>query len=310
MKTNRLFLIAALLGTVLAGCQKMEDPIENPDVIPSDEKGWSLTVEAQLSVDSKAMDLSGTGNTTKLKSYWKQGEIVAVYFGDELRGTLEVTETKTDPADPAVLHGENINVSGLSVNDNLTLVYPGRTDEKWTYVGQDGSAPDEDGSLNNFDYATATLKVTGLVSSTSTIMASVENNFDFEQAIFRFGFRVGDANAANIAVESISLSSNQNQIVRNRNVSGTSTEYGCISVNTSSTNPSDNLYFMSVRDENTTVDDTFTFYVVGSDDNALYNGDKPIGSSNLGFGRFLSTSKVVVNKTDLTTTSGSVSTAL
>ena len=86
MKTNKLFLIAALLGTALAGCQKVSE-VENPEDKPENMQAWTLKVLATKSVDTRALD--NTGNT--MRPYWRNGEQVDVYLGGEKLGTLTVT---------------------------------------------------------------------------------------------------------------------------------------------------------------------------------------------------------------------------
>ncbi|MBQ9185525.1 MAG: hypothetical protein IJ151_06615 [Bacteroidales bacterium] len=288
MKTNRLFLIAALLGATLASCQKAEEllPEEKPEDKPAVEQTWKLTVQT---VDTKAMEIDGT----TLKNYWKKGEKVAVYLGGTKLGTLEVTsETK---AATTTLHGEISKPNDLAVNSELMLLSPGRDDDKWTYAGQDGSEPSEAGTMATmFNYATSTLSVTALDEVNHTITASAPTKFANQQSIYRFGFKVGGTGEA-ISVKSFMLSSNQNKLVVNRTYSSDwASEYGILTM-TAAGNPTGNLYCMAIRNENTTADETYTFSVVGSDD-ALYEGSKTIGSAHLGNGKFLSAKSISISK--------------
>jgi len=297
MKTNRLFLIAALLGTTLVGCQK-EAETQTPDGKSEVEKTWTLTVKATKNLETKAMELDGT----ILNASWNTNEKVAVYNGETLLGTLTVTAVD-ETTKEATLSGE-IPVDGLTTSSTLTLLYPGREDGLWTYLGQDASAPSVSGNLNQFDYATSSLGISELNTDTNTIIASTEKvDFTNEQSIYRFGFKTTD----HIAVKSILLASSANQLVRSRSISGSTwgSTCGLLLLSAPVTN-SDGFYYLSVRNENTTANDTYTFNVVGNDD-ALYEGTKTIGSSNLGQGKFLSAKNIAVSQKTFAPATGSIS---
>lgn len=285
MKTNRLFLIAALLGTVLAGCQKEEVliPEEKPEVTPGTEQYLSLKVQANLAAETKALDLVDG----KLKTTWRDGEKVAVYFGGEKIGTLEVENADNAAAD---LSGRIMKVDGLGNGSALTLLFPGRDDEEWTYQGQDGSAPSALSSLSTgFDYETATVTLSNVDNDPVTATGAV---FASEQSMFRFAFKVGD-DPTLISVSSFIVSSEQNKIVRNRSLDGNwqtkSDGYGSLTVMPTST-PAGNLYYMSIRNEYTTENvegyDRFYFSVTG-EDKTLYLGSKKIPQNTLGFEKFI-----------------------
>lgn len=296
MKTRKLYIIAALLGTVLASCQKEETIIPNNN--PAEGDTWTLTVQV---IKSKALELSGI----ELNGYWKNGEEVAVYFGGEKLGKL--TAIVGSPRTKAVLSGDITKPGSLMVDSDLMLLFPGRNDGEWTYVGQDGSAPSETGTLATlFDYSTAMLNVDDIDEGAHTITASVISSFANEQSVYRFGFKVGGAGDA-IEVKSFTISSEQGKIVRNRTYSAGDwvSNYGTLSV-TSASAPAGNLYYMALRNENTTVADTYSFTVVGSND-ALYEGTKTIASGNLGNDKFLSASSINVTQKALAPAPGTIS---
>lgn len=285
MKTNKLFLIVALLGTVLAGCQKVEKEIDTPVEQPATGNVWKLVVQATKDADTKALDYDGTNNT--LDAYWKKGETVDVYLvGGDKVGTLYVTSE--DKVDPATLEGD-IETDGLSVGSNLWLLFPSSTDKSWSYLDQNGSAPDA-----AFDYATASVKVETLDNTNKTITTSTENaTFANQQSVYRFGFKVS---GSAIAVKSFTLFSAENKIVRTRSYNGSdwTSVFGSITATPTSA-PAGNLYFMSVRNENTGSTNNYSFSVIGSN-NALYEGEKAI-NKQLQNGKLYNASVNIAQKT-------------
>ena len=294
MKTNRLFLIVALLGTVLAGCQKAELVSNQSGEEPTGDQIWKLKVTTVKSIgNTRALELNGS----ELEAYWKKGEKVAVYFGGTKLGTLSVTSN--DNVDPATLEGTISKPDGLDVDGSLMLLFPGRDDGEWTYVGQDGSAPSASGSLATmFDYVTTTLTVTDINVVGHSISADVDAAFANQQSIYRFGFKVGGAGDP-IVVKSFTISSAQGKLVRNRTYSAGNwvSNYGPLTM-TSAAAPAGNLYYMSIRNENTSVADTYSFSVVGND-NALYEGTQAVASEKLGYGKFLGAKGISISQKTL-----------
>ena len=284
MKTNKLFLIAALLGTVLAGCQKVSE-IQNPEEKPENNQTWTLKVLATKDVDTRALNYDG--NTT-MKPYWQNDEKVSVLFDGEKIGTLTVTSVSQTTA-TATLEG-TVTADGLSEGAELTLLFPGRPDDAWTYLGQTGVLPEP------YDYATAALQVASLDAATQTINVSSESvRFANQQSIYRFTFKVGGAGDG-IPVKSFIVASEAGKLVRSRayeNSAWTST-VGNLFVNTTlATAP----YLMSIRNENTAAD-KYTFSVVGNvvgNNDALYIGEKSLkGVVN---GKFYNATVSVTQKT-------------
>ena len=272
MKNTIKYMIAALLGTSLAGCQiVLEEP--NLEDQPQGEKTYLLTVQATNDLDTKAMNVEGNTLTVS----WKNGERINVFLGGTYKGYLEVTSA--DGVSPATLSGP---ISEVSKDDVLTLIFPGRGDKLWTYNGQDGTQPDATGAMaTGFDYATASLTVDSVVGDVVTINGTAA--FKNQQSIYRFGFKVGGA-GDHIAIKSLILSSNQGKLVTSRSyvTSAWTSTYGPISLNPASTStPLDPLYWIAVRNENATVSDSYSFSIVGTD-NALYEGTKAIPVEALG----------------------------
>ena len=303
MKTNRLYVIAALLGTGLAACQKVEEviPEEKPELTPGTEQYLSLKVQANLGAETKALELAdGT-----LKTSWRNGEKVAVYFGGEKIGTLEVENAANTSAN---LTGKIKKVDGLVDGSSLTLLFPGRDDEEWTYQGQDGSAPSALSSLaTGYDYETATVTLSDVDQDPVTV---TDATFSSEQSMFRFAFKVGEDL---ISVSSFIVSSEQNQIVRSRTLDGSwqtkPDSYGSLSVTPTST-PAGNLYYMAIRNEfiSENVDDYDRFYFsVTGDDKTLYLGSKKIPQNTLGYEKFIGAT-IKLTQVDMTPNSTTTTT--
>ena len=278
MKTNKLFLVAALLGTVLAGCQKVSE-VQNPEEKPGEVKVWTLKVQAVKDVDTRALNYSG--NT--MKPYWQEEEKVDVYLGGEIIGTLAVTAVSD--AGTATLEG-TVSADNLEAGSSLYLLFPNRPDGAWTYLGQNGTLPEP------FDYASATLEIASLDSSTHTItVTSDEAHFVNQQNIYRFSFKVGnDA----ITVKSFIVASDEEQIVRSMGYEDGNwyPVVGNLFVNTSL---AEAPYLAAIRNGNANAE-RYTFSVVGNDD-ALYLGDKSISSGVVNVNsQFLSASITVAKK--------------
>lgn len=303
MKFNKLYIIAALLGMVLVGCQKAEEfiPSEKPGDETIDTELWTIVVTTPT---TRALELDGS----TLNEYWKDGEKAAVYFGGTKIGTLEVSGAVKDGS--ATLSGSVTKPDGLGVSSSLMILFPGRDDSEWTYDGQDGSAPSEAGTLATlFDYSTASLTVTAVNDGAHTMTADIATSFAQQQSIYRFGFKVGGAGDP-IEVKSFTLSSNQNKLVRTRTYGASDWEsnYGSLAV-TPTAAPDGNLYYMSLRNENTSSEDTYSFSVVGSND-ALYTGTKVIPVGKLGNGKFLGPAVTINQKVMAPAASGEISSEL
>lgn len=302
MKTNRIYVIAALLGTGLAACQKVEEviPEEKPEVKPVAEY-LNLTVQASKSIDTKALDLSGG----VVRAYWKEGETVSVYLSGEKLGTLTATPSPNNDSQ-AILEGKIKYVDDLVDGSTLTLIFPGREDDLWTYQGQDGSAPSATGTMAaGFDYATASLTIDSVQDE---ITVTDPLTFSTQQSIFCFSFK-DKASGNAVSVKEVTFySSVYNKIVQSRSFSSDWTsEYGSLFVKTQSA--TDQIY-VSVRNENedTAADDKLYFTVVGSD-NTLYLGTKTISKDAgvLGNGKFIGanvklTSTILTPNSTTTTT--------
>ena len=266
MKINYLYLIAALLGTVLVGCQKEEQGVDTLE--EQNEKTWTLSLQADKATDAqtKALDLT-TNQETKdmITASWSAADDhVYVYKsnGTLLGGVLNVTEG--DGTANATLSGE---ITGdLDGVDQLKLVFP-RTE--WDYSTQYGLLKDDENSIESkFDYALATVDVTEDNGKLTASAASFVN----QQSIYRFSFKFGglDINTKNVV-----LSSSTNKIVATYNPFSSEKTYSPITLAmaTATTEP---VYAAIKHDGD--ADDTFSFTVIDNE-GVTYMGEKAIPSA-------------------------------
>ena len=267
MKINKLYLIAALLGTVLAGCQKEEQGVETPE--EQNVKTWTLSLQADKAMDAqtKALDLTTNQETSKemITATWSASDDhVYVYKtnGDPLGGVLNVIEG--DGTASATLSGEITgNLEGV---DQLMLVFP-RTE--WDYSTQYGLLKDDENSIESkFDYALATIDVTEDNGKLTASAASFVN----QQSIYRFSFKFG---GLDINTKNVELSSSTNKIVATYNPFTSAMTYSPITlaIATATTEP---VYAAIKHDGN--ADDTFRFTVIDND-GVTYMGEKAIPSA-------------------------------
>ena len=309
MKARHIIIPVILF--FLAACEPVEvdnTTLQNPvEGNKTDETAYTLTVQAYKNVDTKALQLSG--NT--LNAYWADGEKVGIYVNGVRRGSLTAATPNAALSSTATLSGTISNPGDLSPNDVIWLLFPDRTDGKWDYTGQNGASPAlADAELGTrYDYATASLTVTNVDSDNHTVTTSGPATFTNEQSMYRFGFKengTGDP----IAVKEFMISSNKGQLVRSREWSTSTKNWtsntGSITVKSSSA-PAGNLYYMALRNENITQDDTYSFQVIVGDNDALYLGSKVVAKEHLGNGHFVSIQGVPITQTKLSpSTSGTI----
>lgn len=280
MKTYKSLLMIALMGTVLAGCQK-EQAIESPEERPFTEtKLVTLTVQVSKDTDTRALTL----DEGKLNTTWAEGEKVDVYLAGELIGTLSVTSI-TDAGASATLSGQVTKTSDLKANATLTLLYPSREDHAWSYQGQDGSSPSVGSALSaGYDYATSSFTVNTIDDETVTVTGDA--SFTTQQSIFCFNFKDKTSGNAISAKEVTFYSSEYNKLVQSRSyTSDWASTYGSLLVKPLS---STSQIYVSVRNENESAEDELVFSVIGND-NKLYLGTKTIPNDPkaLGNGNFV-----------------------
>lgn len=298
MKARHLFIPAILL---VASCQiEQVDPNyeeERPEVVttPADSV-WTLTIQATKGEpDTKALDLVNDG--TRLNAYWKDTETVTVYKDGTLLGTLNVVPDSSEKPTTATLTGP-ITTSGLSVSDELYLLFPNGT---WNYIGQNGALTGSGSIENTYAYASATVTVSAINGAAVT---TTKANFANQESIYRFGFKVSEVY---IDPKSFTVSAAGGKLVQSMSWTGSAwtADYGDISVTPASA-PGDHFYYVSLRNDQTS-DDTYNFTITGSDD-ALYMASKNIPNSVLDVpGKFISAKNITATKPDFSPASGEVS---
>jgi hypothetical protein len=271
MNNNRFFIAAALLGTVLSACQRVQEE-QLPD--ENTTETWTLTLQATKGLDTRTLVLSNDGK--QLDAVWHEGEQVDVFFGETYLGTLTAHTDQGNDGPNATLSGDlNDNASALKADDELTLFFPSRGEESyaWYYNGQQGDLP------RDFDYSKATVTVTGKTSG-NIIVSGDAVPFVNQQSIYRFKFMLG---ATEVGLNGFTVYSQNNKLVRSLSMDGTPT-YGSIFVNIGQELVNKKEYYVAIRNEynggaNDPADKYFFTYV---DNNAaLYEGTKSIPKDKL-----------------------------
>ena len=283
-----LFPTIALLGALaLTGCQRFEE-----DPVPAEQPGqdvveWMMTVKASKPVDAgtKALDLV---QDKTLNAYWKTGEKVNVYLIGQYVGFLEVTPGAGEKPVNATLSGPLSLSSLISVGDELTLLFPRRTDYLWTYEGQNGLITGSGSIEECFDYTRAVVTVTEKDPAHGTIEAS-HASFQNQQSIYRFGFKFGEAA---IPARTVILSSAVGQIATSCNVDTGEAQNGNLTVVRPAA--STELTYVAIRNGNTTQDDTFSFTVYDGN-GVTYEGTKAIPAAALSKG-FVSAKSISLDR--------------
>ena len=282
--------ILVLSLVLLAACQPVEMDHEYQrtleEAIPQGDSVFTLTLQATKGAGTKALEVDGKA----LNGYWVDDEKVGVYVNGTYCGSLTADATGEKSA-TATLSGTLGPKSILEAGKTITLLFPGRDDKKWDYTGQTGAAPTPGGDLSTkYDFMTAILTINSVGNGKVNITDPAR--FESEQSIYRFDFKVNDELKA---VKWFSLCSNQNQLVTSRSYdNGWISNHGDLTVTLTgdgATSP-----YVSLRNENITQTDTYTFMVVGGD-NALYSGTKEIPAGKLGNGKFLAPSVPLTQST-------------
>lgn len=277
MKARILILSLVLL----TACQQVERDYDYKNTTVEGNRSSDsacLTVKAIKMVDTKALDLINVNDKDRLNAYWKSTETVIVFRNGTHIGALTVVPAAGDKPRIATLTG-TLEVSGLEEGNVLTLLIPGREDKKWDYTGQNGVLTGESSIEDSFDYATATVTIDKIVGTTVTTTADAQ--FENQQSIYRLDFKV---NSSLKSVKWFSVSSSQNKLVTSRSYdNGWGSAYGGVSVSLASAASST---YLSLRNENTDKEDTYSFFVKDYKNN-LYTGTKDIKTQYLGYGKFL-----------------------
>ena len=153
----------AVLLAVLAGC--MAEPAE---LVPETTGPYTLTIPA-TKMNEMTKALSDAGNGT-LWSRWTAGDVVSVYSGENLLGTLTAQSS-----------GESTTLSG-------ELSYPPQADDELLLSCRTGDYGQQDGLLSTIaatcDYCTATVRVSAV--SGNAVRVDAPAVFTSQQSIVKF----------------------------------------------------------------------------------------------------------------------------
>ena len=297
-----IYLIIALWGALAwTGCQRHEEdpvPVEQPG---QDVAVWMMTVQASMPADAGTKGLYLEEDKT-LNVYWRSGEKVNAYLEGQYVGFLEVTPGAGEKPLSATLSGPLSLSSLISEGDELTLLFPRRAGNLWTYEGQNGLLTGEGSIEECFDYARAIVSVTDKDPAHGTLSAS-DASFQNQQSIYRFGFKFG---GAQIPVSTVILSSAGGEIATSCNVDTGEAVTGNLTVvrPAASTEPT----YVAIKNGNTTQDDTFSFTVYDGD-GVTYEGTKDIPVTALSRG-FVSAKNIALDRLDAKLSSAETTTVL
>ena len=301
MKKYVLLLLA--LAGVWAGCQEMDLINDNPEEQreqPKKDTVWTVSIQAVRSDGPETKGLAiGEGDeeatTTSLLSIWKADDPVYVYQGTECIGTLKATPM----GDPhrATLAG-TLKTSGITPGvTTLTLRTPRK---EWDYTGQVGllllkDDPNNRGDANRsvenrFHYTMAeNVLVTGATvdNAGNGSLTTEQASFSNQQSIYRFSFRfqkngVGDKYP--IATRRVWITAADGGLVLTQGLDGSSVT-GTIDVLLD--DATQNPFFVSLRNNNTTDDEALLFKVL-DEDGVTYYGSKTIPAQYKPNGTFVS----------------------
>lgn len=304
MKTGKLFsvLLAFLCVAMLAACQKMEQEAPPEEVVKAADSLWILTVQATKdpdtkSPDTKSMWVDESGDKEVLRYYWKSTDKVKVFKDGDCIGTLNVFPTDGEHPTTATLSG-SINANNLSVADELLLILPS---DSWDYSKQNGILSGTGSIEETCGFATATISVTAKDEATHTISISNSASFTNQQSIYRFAFKLS---GNSLSVKDFILNSANNSVVQKRTYGASGWASTCGSITVTMAEATNDLIYVSLRNENTAAD-TYTFIATGSDD-ALILASKSIPASVLNVaGKFITARTIAAAKPDFGAGSGS-----
>ena len=303
MKTKRFFL-PGLLMILLAACEPVELEIPDSPLTPvsgrqTADSVWTLTIQADKSVDTKALDLTNNDNT--LNTYWKNTEIVYVYKGGTSLGTLSVKPAAGDKPTTATLSG-SITTSDLVQDDVLTLYTPRTT---WNYASQNGVLTGTGSIEENYAYATATVSVNAIDNEKQTV-STTKACFSNQQSIYRFQFKQDENTAVTVKDFLICDVAANNTLVQKR-------EMGTDGTWTSTPGPilvqpadaTSGPLYVALRNESTATD-TYSFVITGPGEE-LYLAKKEIPSTVLDKpSKFISATTIEAKQPDFSPAEGEI----
>lgn len=287
------FLMIALMGALLAGCEPIENDLDNGRGEQVEPGKLLLTVKATKDMDTKALSLDGT----TLNAYWTVDDKVKVFLDGTCIGTLDVTPAAGEKPTEATLQGTLTQTTGLVEGAVLYLLIPRET---WNYTNQDGGEPSASSTLSTmFDYSMAKLTITSV--SGININTNTTARFVNQQSVYKFGFKIKDTETA-VRVSQFTIISSNNKIANSVAYDGSGKQwkstFGSLTVSSSSTT---NPRYVALRygdyTDNTTAReaDNFSFNVIDNN-NKVYVGGKAIAADKLVYGKFLNATGIEVSQ--------------
>ena len=291
------YLIISIL--LLAACQQIEEPFDPRDNNSANKDGvYTLTIQATKSdAVTKALALDGS----TLKSYWTTDDKVRVFRNNEFVTELDVAPGEGTNPLTATLTATATELAKLSQNDQLFLLIPRKytsNSSDWMYTGQNGLLTGDNSVSTKYDYATATVTVNTI---SGTEITTTTANFENEQSIYRFGFKVGDNK---IDPSDITISSANGTLISSRTLSsgGWADVPGSLTFNPTAT--SDHLYYFALRNTSSSAD-TYNF-VIHDANSALYMASVSNIAPELLNGKFNSAKSITTSQTRFAPGDGTV----
>lgn len=305
----KFFIIPSLLLILLAACQPVELEVPDSPLKPNNGKQsadsvWTLTIQADKGVDTKALNL----DVNNLTAYWTSSDKVKAYKDGAYLCDLDVTPAAGEKPTIATLTGKT--TAQLSVNDELILMIPR---DNWDYTGQDGTI---NSISSTYAYATDTVTVKSIEGSDNTI-TTTGASFNNEQSIYRFQFQ--NNNSAVTVKDFLLWSSDKKALVQKRelvNNEWTSTKgFLCVKPGFDTNEP----LYVAIRNEMAKPTDAqiqgqdpvdaYCFVITGSS-HELYLASKGIPAHVLDApGKFISATAIVAKQPDFTAATGTISNA-
>lgn len=192
---RKLYVSAALVALALFSCTKeMELPAPEKEQQPQAEKVWTVTMEAtkaEKDPETKALLLSD--DEKEIDFHWAGTDEVEVYDADgNLRGTMTPELAGSTTTNTTQLKG---TIDGdYSVGETYTLYFLKKPAAENAYAAQKGTVAD---IAENFDYATASVKVKEVDSVNKTVVFS-HAAFESQQSITKFIFRYSSGTPGDI----------------------------------------------------------------------------------------------------------------
>ena len=295
-KATMSLAAAAMLGTTLTACDNVEDLTDNTPQQPQTAAGaYSVCIPATFGDDAQTRAITYNDETGALDATFNTSDDVFVY-----NKTKDVNAYDGVSEDYTLLHPDAAGVTanltgdlkfylgsidkGVSVGDRLLLMYCTPT-EAFAWEHQLGNLE----QLYNYDYATATVKVTAIDGNETDgySLTTTKANFKNFQSMFKFTFSdLPDG----VGVAQVSIHSAKNKLVTDYYPTQDQYYYGDIGFYYISddvrTVNGEGVVYASLRfnklDDATATDD-ITFTVVGTD-NKVYRATKasPAGGFEMG----------------------------